>query len=287
MENIKQLYSFMWSDPIRIGAFSFCSFFICLCTLIKSEKNEIKIQVRNQLILPSVLLLAVVFNPISSRILLSLMEERRVFRFFWIVPVLPIIAIVAVWFVKHLPCKVLRILVAGIVPILFIGTTFQFDHMKSYWSNERQNWYKIPESVVTLCDYIENDDATTSKTVIMPPILSMWVRQYRGDIIMPFSYWRSESSIEGSEIIEQIMSGSEGQTTIDLDTLGDAASQYPFNYIVIPSYVATRGMLENYGYQLIYRVNEDYNLMNDGTDSYTSRGVYDMEYDLYCRKGTL
>ena len=104
---------------------------------------------------------------------------------------------------------------------------------------------------------------------------------------MPFSYWRSESSIEGSEIIEQIMSGSDGQTTIDLDTLGDAASQYLFNYIVIPSYVATRGALENYGYQLIYRVNEDYNLMNDGTDSYTSRGVYDMEYDLYCRKGTL
>lgn len=287
MEDAFRLYTYFQEDPTRFILFFVCCVLVCIAAVILKKRGDtVFTQVRNKLVLPSLLLAVLLFNPFSASILVSKMAASRVFRFSWVVPLLVVVAITMVAVVRKLPFKPVKVLAAVLAPLLFVGVNFQLDSfLDEYWTNDTPNWYKIPECVIDLCDYIENDDTFEEKTVVMPLALSSWVRQYRGDIIMPYAanHFGYGSPDNVFRKLYDYATGYRGDV-YDLDAVGQLASSYPFNYIVIPAYIATSGSLESNGYELVYTVNDEY-LSFDGS-GYMKVGTYHMPYYLYRRKET-
>lgn len=287
MENVTLFYSYLWSDPIRNFLFIFCSLFTFFVVHIGNISRPLLMRIRNQLLFPSFGLLLLFFNPFSVGLLTSSrLETSRVFRFSWIIPLLPITALVLVSIIRKLSFPIVKFLLSLLIPTVFVCLNFNFSFFNHYWTNETPNLYKIPECVIDLCDYIEDDKTFARKTVVMPYLLSAWVHQYRSDIIMPYAANHHESSdvISGSTDLFQYVNGSD-DFPYDLSEIGRIASEYPFNYIVIPSYASTSGSLEEYGYHLVYRVNAPpLTLYEDEGKDYTLFGAYHTEYYLYRRK---
>lgn len=285
MEDAFRLYTYFQEDTTRFILFFVCCVLVCIAAVILKKRGDtVFTQVRNKLVLPSLLLAVLLLNPFSASILVSKMAASRVFRFSWVVPLLVVVAITMVAVVRKLPFKPVKVLAAVLAPLLFVGVNFQLSSfLGEYWTNDTPNWYKIPECVIDLCDYIENDDTFEEKSVVMPFLLSAWVRQYRGDVVMPYAVNNLDWSIPNAYSLHLYVSDSSA-TIYDLDKVGQLASEYPFNYIVIPAYAATSGSLKSSGYEHVYTVNDEY-LLRENED-YTRLGVYHMEYDLYRRKET-
>ena len=284
MEDAFRLYTYFLEDPTRIILFFVCCVLVCLAAvLFKKSGDAVFAQVRNKLVLPSLLLAALLFNPFSASILVSKMAASRVFRFSWVVPLLVVIAITMVAIVRKLPFKPVKVLAAVLAPLLFVGVNFQLSSfLDEYWTNDTPNWYKIPECVIDLCDYIENDDTFEEKSVVMPLALSSWVRQYRGDIIMPYAANHRDTSIDGSYTLHLYATGYIN-STYNLSEIASISASYPFNYIIIPDYMATSGSLESGGYELVYTVNDEY--FSAEREEYMRLGAYHMKYLLYRRRG--
>lgn len=286
MEDAFRLYTYFQEAPTRFILFFVCCVLVCIAAVILKKRGDtVFTQVRNKLVLPSLLLAVLLFNPFSASILVSKMAASRVFRFSWVVPLLVVVAITMVAVVRKLPFKPVKVLAAVLAPLLFVGVNFQLSSfLDEYWTNDTPNWYKIPECVIDLCDYIENDDTFEEKSVVMPSLLSAWVRQYRGDIVMPYAYSRYDNDAAEAHILYFYMTSQGDYSILDLTDFGRVALEQPFNYIVIPAHAATSGSLESSGYEFVYTVNDEY-LPSEGED-YMGRGAYHMEYDLYRRKGT-
>lgn len=284
MEDAFRLYTYFQEDPTRFVLFFVCCVLVCIAAVILKKRGDtVFTQVRNKLVLPSLLLAVLLFNPFSASILVSKMTASRVFRFSWVVPLLVVVAITMVAVVRKLPFKPVKVLAAVLAPLLFVGVNFQLSSfLGEYWTNDTPNWYKIPECVIDLCDYIENDDTFEEKTVVVPIILSYWVHQYDSDIVIPYASNHYDSR-DDFQLLYRYASGYYG-SIYDLDSVGQIAASYPFNFIVIPAHAATSGSLESSGYEFVYTVNDEY-LPSKGED-YMGRGAYHMEYDLYRRKGT-
>ena len=284
MEDAFRLYTYFQEDPTRFVLFFVCCVLVCIAAVILKKRGDtVFTQVRNKLVLPSLLLAVLLFNPFSASILVSKMTASRVFRFSWVVPLLVVVAITMVAVVRKLPFKPVKVLAAVLAPLLFVGVNFQLSSfLDEYWTNDTPNWYKIPECVIDLCDYIENDDTFEEKSVVMPSLLSAWVRQYDGNIVMPFSANHYVYNIHDNIDFYPLYCAVALSDIYDLSQIGQLASEYPFNYIVIPAYAATSGSLKSSGYELVYTVNDEY--LSRENEDYTRLGVYHMEYDLYRRK---
>ena len=284
MEDAFRLYTYFQEDTTRFILFFVCCVLVCIAAVILKKRGDtVFTQVRNKLVLPSLLLAVLLFNPFSASILVSKMAASRVFRFSWVVPLLVVVAITMVAVVRKLPFKPVKVLAAVLAPLLFVGVNFQLSSfLGEYWTNDTPNWYKIPECVIDLCDYIENDDTFEEKSVVMPSLLSAWVRQYDGNIVMPFSANHYVYNIHDNIDFYPLYCAVALSDIYDLSQIGQLASEYPFNYIVIPVYAATSGSLKSSGYELVYTVNDEY--LSRENEDYTRLGVYHMEYDLYRRK---
>ena len=284
MENAFRLYTYFQEDPTRFILFFVCCVLVCIAAVILKKRGDtVFTQVRNKLVLPSLLLAVLLFNPFPASILVSKMAASRVFRFSWVVPLLVVVAITMVAIVRNLPFKPVKVLAAVLAPLLFVGVNFQLSSfLDEYWTNDTPNWYKIPECVIDLCDYIENDDTFEQKSVVMPSLLSAWVRQYRSDIVMPYSANHYDFYISNTVDYFPLYSATSSSGTYDLSLVGALASSYPFNYIVIPAYVSTTGSLEGSGYEFVYTVNDRYLQTEDG--DYSRWSAYHMQYYLYRRK---
>ena len=69
--------------------------------------------------------------------------------------------------IQTLPFKPVKIFVAALAPILFVGVNFQLgSFLDEYWTNDTPNWYKIPECVIDLCDYILNRRFNCAKELL-------------------------------------------------------------------------------------------------------------------------
>lgn len=284
MENAFRLYTYFQEDPTRYILFFVCCVLVCLAAVIfKKRGDTVFSKVRNKLVLPSLLLAVLLFNPFSASLLVSKMMPSRVFRFSWVVPLLVVIAITMVAIVRNLPFKPVKVLAAVLAPLLFVGVNFQLSSfLDEYWTNDTPNWYKIPECVIDLCDYVENDSTFDEKTVIMPSLLSAWVRQYQSDIVMPYSANHYDFYISNTVDYFPLYSATNSSGTYDLSLVGALASSYPFNYVVIPAYLSTTGSLESSGYEFVYTINDKYLQTED--EDYSRWGAYHMQYYLYRRK---
>ncbi|MCI6896550.1 MAG: hypothetical protein MR833_07160 [Gemmiger formicilis] len=270
MVSMRSLMAYFLRDTPRVWYFFAC----CLVILVLSYKcRDIQaVSFRNKVIFPSLVLICLFINPLSTHFLLKYMEETRVLRFFWLVPATLVMAFATVKLLEKLPKTSLR--VAGSLGMLCVTLLFcrNLYYLRNTWKGLIGNWYKMPPVVLELCDDILADTSHEEKTAVFPFPLNMWVHQYTTEIDIPFAMYRS--TYESDETIISLYDAmmNKGEDPIDLDEVAMYAKTGHYNYIVLPRTGNFIGNLEENGYMELETV---------GSDVQEADSDYEREYVLY------
>lgn len=274
-------------SPMQIVWFFFsmykprtCFFLLCCGAavfLALKHRDALSRRVCRYIVAPAAVLFLLLINPLVSPVLVGYDISRAV-RFFWLIPVAVLLAAVTVRLLGLLHGrwqKPAAVLAAVLVVLGFGG---RFTNLRSFYLNRFINWYKVPEVVIALDDRIMADDTGLEKTAVFPWPLNMWVRQYRPEIVMPFS-WNHLSGIDDTDLglyllFEETINPEPDAVIppLDLDRLDALAVEGGYNYLVVDTGRACTGALHDF--EEIGRIDTD--PAQDTTD-------YDREYILYRR----
>lgn len=270
MVSMRSIFAYLWSYPERVVFFLACCGLAILLSL-KNDKPQFK-SIRDRLVIPSLVLIVLFLNPVSTHFLVPIVMETRILRFFWIVPAALIMALVVAELVSMPKKKAGKALAAVVVLCVFAAQIKGFSHLRLWWEKDTPNWYKIPESVIELTDAIMADDTIEEKIAVLPQPLNLWVRQYRAEVQLPFSWNDTNENFPHVDELYDFMNSLE---SIDVEEFGAVLEETPCNYAVLPESWARGGNLQAYGFEEIARVN---------AGAPEDAGVYDREYILYHRK---
>ena len=153
---MRSLLAYFLVDKPRVIYFVLC----CLLVLVLAWKRRdaLSLRLRRYIVWPSVVLLVLLLNPVVAHLLVTKYEETRSLRCFWLVPVTLLLAAVTVLLVDWLPRRYQKILAAVAVPFVLLAFSDGFSHLSVTWQNQFTNWYKVPEVVIRLDDWILNDN---------------------------------------------------------------------------------------------------------------------------------
>lgn len=272
MVSMRSLFAYFWRDPPRVIFFAVC----CALVLVLSfrrPKDAFYGKLRDQIVLPSLLLIFLFLNPVSTHFLLPLMMETRMLRFFWLVPVSLLLGVTSAALLTKLPPKAARVLAAAggtaLVVLCVLGWSKRAKRTYSV-----DNWYKIPQNVVELCNEIDRTAEETDRTAVFPQPLNLWVRQYDASIRQPFAWNHVEDEMANSHDLYTMLV-LERDKPLDLDMLGQQAAAAGLNYIVLAEDANAYGSLAGSGYREIFR-----------TDAGPEPEIntYDKSYILYGRE---
>ena len=157
-----------------------------------------------------------------------------------------------------------------VLPLMVLMTVNRFYSLRHTWQNQITNWYKIPDVVIELCDFIVHDGSGLEKKAVFPTPLNLWVRQYRAEIELPYAWNKVNGQIEAAQEIYDLQEKKEG--AIRLEELAQQAITGGYNYIVLAAEGDYIGALTDCGFEEVYRID---------TDSMQDTNSYDKEYVLY------
>lgn len=266
MVSIRSLLAYFWVDKPRVLYFVAC----CGIVLVLAWKyrDSFSRKVFRYIVLPSLLLLTALLNPLIAHLLVTLYEETQSLRFFWLVPASLLMAIVSVRLVFGLRDRKPKILMVVLIPVVLLLLSNGFKQLRGTWQNRITNVYKVPPIVIVLSDWIVNDDADIEKSAVFPQPLNLWVRQYRPEIEMPFEWHRYNKESVAAKQLYRILQEEKG--TINLCEVSYWAKEGGYNYIVLDPEKTYDGTLIHY--QEVYRVD---------VDPENDTNAYDREYIVY------
>lgn len=266
MVSMRSLLAYFWDDKPRVIYFVVCC--VLVLVLAWKRRDDVSCRMWRQIVLPSMVLLLLLLNPVVAHLLVTQYQETRSLRFFWLIPVALLLAVVTVLLVDWLPRRSQKILAAVAVPFVLMAFSGGFSRMRTTWQNYFTNWYKVPEVVIRLDDWILSDDAELKKTAVFPMPLNIWVRQYCPEIELPYEWnkanWQSEAAVELYLAIEK------AEDSVDLYEVNYWARRGGYNYIVLDSAETYTGALKDY--EVVYRVD---------IDPAQNTNAYDRAYILY------
>ncbi|WP_455502165.1 hypothetical protein [Gemmiger sp.] len=272
MVSMRSLFAYFWQDPPRVVFFAVC----CALVLVLSfrrPRDTFYTKLRDQIVLPSLLLTFLFLNPVSTHFLLPLMMETRILRFFWLVPISLLLGVTSAALLTKLPRKAARVLAAvgGTALVVLCVLGWPKWARRSY---SVDNWYKIPQNVVELCDEIDRTAGEADRTAVFPQPLNLWVRQYDASIRQPFAWNHVEDEMAGSRDLYTMLVLERNQP-LDLTALGRQAAASGLNYIVLAADANAYGSLTESGYREIFRTEA-------GPEPEIN--IYDKAYILYGRE---
>ena len=157
----------------------FLVFCACLVYLFFADKAR-----RKTIILPSVLLILVIFNPPLYAFVWSRLLVRVYWRMFWILPVIPVIAYTMVHLVFHLKERAAAVFALTACLLLVI-------HGRSYVYNGEEtsfrtatNIYKLPQEVIEVSDKLM--ELEKEPRAVIDSSLYCGVRQYTSKVKMMY-----------------------------------------------------------------------------------------------------
>lgn len=266
MVSMRSLLAYFWIDQARVIYFIVCCLLVLF--LIWRSKDRFAIKVFQYIVLPSVVLLVILLNPLTAHLLVTRYEETRSLRFFWLIPVSLLLTLVTVRLISSFSGRKSRILLAMLIPIILLAFSDNFRQLRATWQNRITNWYKVPPVVMALDDWIMQDNSGLKKSAVFPQPLNLWVRQYRPEIELPFEWWRLNWQSEAATELYYLMEDS--SDAIDLCQVEYWAKEGGYNYIILDS--ADKYMGELSVYQEVYRID---------IDPSKDTNAYDREYILY------
>lgn len=265
MVSMRSLLAYFWVDKLRVLGFVACC--VIVLVLAWKYKDAFSRKVFRYIVLPSAILLVLLLNPLVAHLLVTMYENQSL-RFFWLVPVSLLLAIVVVYVVCRFRGRGQKLLLAILFPLAFVSFANGFRSLRGTWQNRITNVYKVPPIVMILGDWIMNDDAGLEKSAVFPQPLDLWVRQYKPEIEMPFQWRLYNRESVAAQQLYRIMQ--EPKEAINLCEVSYWAQEGGYNYIVLDSQKDYEGTLTHY--REVYRVDVD---PDKDTNS------YDREYTVY------
>ena len=268
MVSVRSLLAYFWVDKPRVLYFVLC----CMVVLFLAWKrrDELTVRLRRYLVVPSIVLLVLLLNPVVAHLLVTKYEETRSLRFFWLIPATLLMATASVLLVDCFRSRRMQVLASIVLPLMVLMTVNRFYSLRHTWQNQITNWYKIPDVVIELCDFIVHDGSGLEKKAVFPTPLNLWVRQYRAEIELPYAWNKVNGQIEAAQEIYDLQEKKEG--AIRLEELAQQAITGGYNYIVLAAEGDYIGALTDCGFEEVYRID---------TDSMQDTNSYDKEYVLY------
>lgn len=270
MVSMRSMLTYFLSDTPRVA----CFVISCGLVLLLAWRRHLPVmcRLRDQAVVPGLAIIVAVLNPVSAHFLVNYAEETQTLRFIWMIPVAVIISCVIVELVFCIKARWARRFTAAAAALALVLTVANgLPQLKTYWEGRNRNWYKVPEVVMDLCDYIAEDDPNAVKMAVFPFPLNLWVRQYRPEIQLPFAWTeREDTDMENVWMYENLYMREEGVP--DWTDLAEHAEKGGYRYIILADHEPHTGRVEDSGYEPVYHIQTD------------EMGDYGKEYTLYRRE---
>lgn len=230
-------------------------FFACLVYLIVSKKESSK---RYLFLGYTILFFAICFFPVTAQIIMDVCIGRNVYwRMFWLLPCTIVIAYTAAVVISRMEGKIKRygLLVFMLLIVIMTGTNVYNGTI----FNKKQNYYKLSQDAIDICDMIEQDAAAngiTHKKLITENNLIESIRQYDADILMPYGYnavMKNKTDTPNAHHIYQLMSCE----SKNWESIAWYAAMEECNYLAYPAEEAAVESLSSLGYEVV-GANETY-----------------------------
>ncbi len=174
--------------------------FASLLFLLLWEKNR---ETRQALFWPVLLMLGVVFCPLTADILMKMMGGYVYWRSFWILPVILLGAYTAVQIVSMAGGRGRKVLMALFCAALIaVNGTFVFSDR--YFS-DRENNYKLPTEVIWVADAINEhaeENKIKRKWIAAPLVMATYIRVYDASIKQMYGRNMSVQSYQSDLYLE-------------------------------------------------------------------------------------
>lgn len=194
-----------------------------------------------------------VFNPLVIEILSKLVKDpKRYVRLYWLFPLVIVLAITAVK-AGDLALESRRkrwiIYAAAAVLFVFSGTCL----LTKENFPKAENVFKIPQEAIDICEMLPED--TSGIRIVVPPSLSCYIRQYDGNVKMPYGRHRENSTGELFDLMSEIK--------LNIPEIIRYARLYDCDYIVLETVRAWSDDAAAFGYEWIGQ-SGNYVLYRDG-----------------------
>lgn len=211
--------------------------------LLIKEKNR---TLRAILVFAPLVILLAVICPITYKMFeITHLDTAIYYRILWVIPM----AVITVYAIvkatgKNTLTRVIGLVVAVILFALCGKCVYASDHMY-----EAENVYGIPQDAVTVVDRIRQDAPERQRiTILVPSVLTLYVRQYDADICMP--YGREMFDINTDYSIP-IFEAFEKTNPIKMDELLEQSRLFEVEYIVFYAGQLTDKEPEEAGLKLV------------------------------------
>ena len=104
------------------------------------------------------------------------------------------------------------------------------------------NYYKLPDEVLEVTDYILSDD-TDYKKLMLPCELVSYIRQINASIELYYGR-KSNENYDNLEILQNLNNG-------EVEMVATMCKENHCNYIIFANTTVLNGNMENYGYELL------------------------------------
>lgn len=227
----------VWQNISGSGMLS--AIYICAVGyLFFTEKETFK---RILLVYLPLLWIAVLFLPVTYRIVTGVVDGEIYYRFFWMLPMTLVTAYTAVQ-IYHSYRGTHRVWVAVVLAaVIIVGGDFVYDNWRY---SKAENPYHVPDTVVQICDMMHAQGREVM--ALFPEEMMQYVRQYDGTVCMPYG---RNILVEDWTIFNTAYDLMEAEV-IDCAALAQEAIQYEASYIVLDYEDARLGSLTDFGYVL-------------------------------------
>lgn len=254
MENYLKWIEEIWRLFVGDGTVVVTALIVMLLFLLWPGNKRIK----RFLLYPSLVVLIFINNPLSIYYIVdkNLMAYTRYVRLYWLLPISFVLAYLCVKLVaraKKWRRIAVAILCSGIV--IYMGN-YMFTE-DSY--NKMTNLYKVPDDVIEICDFIEEDiKVTDSKLeesrIVVPTKYSSYIYQYNGNIKILYGRYSGHSPYYSiAESMRHLIEAPE----LDVKAICLGARESNCMYIVVDANKPKKGKFIKYDYEKLIET-EDY-----------------------------
>lgn len=262
MQNYLTWIKSIWLLFVGDGTIVITSCIVMLFFLLWPRNFKLK----QYFLYPSIVILIFINNPLCIYYIVEsgLLSYNRYVRLYWLLPVTFILAYLCVKLVtkaKNWRRIVVALICAGI--IIYTGS-YMFTN-ESY--TKMTNLYKLPDDVIEICDFIENDVIFGGKTmeetrIVAPVIVSSYIHQYNGEIKTLFGRYNNSSVYY--DVAQNMMKLLEAPE-LDVKAICDYAHESACDYIVIDDNKPQNGKFRKYDYEQLAQV-ESYIIYKEVAD---------------------
>lgn len=254
MENYLKWIEDIWLLFVGDGRVVVTTLIVMLLILLWPGNKRLK----QFLLYPSLVVLIFINNPLSIYYIVDkgLMAYNRYVRLYWLLPIAFVLAFLCVKLVTKAK-KWRRIAVALICSGIIIYTGRYMFTEESFF--KMTNLYKIPDDVIEICDFIEEDVRFANQKleeirIVVPSDYSNYICQYNGNIKLLYGRYSDYSPFYSiAENMRKLMESPE----LDVQAICVGAHESECDYIIIDANKPKKGRFIKYDYEKLIET-EDY-----------------------------